>query len=152
MILSFILFLSQGMSFFMSQSSFMFQTHVNLILILHCLYLVFLLSLLSLMTLFCQNLLLLLFIKIQSFKFIIHLMKYQKNLLNLILILSLLEGHLGQSNNHLTYKHIIAIKSHLAMMPVLLIQVLLASSIFSCFLSAPLALLQNLLLFYFIHC
>ena len=154
--MSLILFLSQEMLFFMNQSSLMFQTHVNLILILHCLYLVFLLSLLSLMTLFCQNLLLL-FLKIQSFKFIIHLMmiflmKYQKNLLNLILILSLLEGHLDQSNNHLTYKHIIAIRSHLSMMPVLLIQVLPASSIFSCFLSAPLPLLQNLLLFYFIHC
>ena len=112
----------------MSQSSLMFQIHVNLILILHCLYLVFLLSLLSLMALFFQNLLLL-FLKIQSFKFIIHLMmiflmKYQKNLLNLLLILSLLEGHLDQSNNHLTYKHITTIKSNLSLMLVLLIQVL----------------------------
>ena len=110
---------------FMSQYSHMFQTHVNLILILHCLYLVFLLSLSSLMTLFYQKLLLLLFLKIQSFKFIIYLiiflMKYQKNLLNLLLILSFLECHLDQSNNHLTYKHITAIRSHLSLMPVLLI-------------------------------
>ena len=129
LILSLILFLSQGTSFFMSWSSLMFQIHVNLILILHCLYLVFLLSLLSLMALFFQNPLLLLFLKIQSFKFIIHLMmiflmKNQKNLLNLLLILSLLEGHLDQSNNHLTYKHITTIKSHLSLMLVLLIQVL----------------------------
>ena len=77
------------------------------------------------MTLLCQNLFLLLFLKIQSFKLIMHLMmiflmKYQKNLLNLLLILSLLECHLDQSNNHLTYKHITAIGSHLSLMPVLL--------------------------------
>ena len=144
LILSLILFLSQGMSFFMSWSSFMFQTHVNLILILLCLYLVFLLSLLSLMAIFCQNLLLLLFLKIQSFKFIIHLMmiflmKYQKKLLHLLLILSLL-GHLDQSNNHLTYKYITAIKSHLSLKPILLIQVLAILYIFMFLISTSLPL------------
>ena len=121
---SHIIFVSRDV-IFMSQYSHMFQTHVNLILILYCLYLVFLLSLLSLMTLFYQKLLLLLFLKIQSSKFIIYLiiflMKYQKNLLNLLLILSFLECHLDQSNNHLTYKHITTIRSHLSLMPVLLI-------------------------------